>query len=462
MTGNTKDSNENSQSIVKKIENQLDEVLIRRKQEVSKALEEKIRLEKEEAQRRLDEIEKAFEDEKNVLSKYRDKFGEIESQKTEFKDLVKKHLEKAVQYQTEIGGLTGKTLEELKKVRELHYQLEDFQKTSRQELMTIKNDLEEKFGIEAPLPVNKEHEEVDFNLEKELSKLKKIKELLGNSDAAEEPSIEYEAVLAEDELEEPIEPEAEEKPGPEPQAAYEPPAPSEELEYVAEPIPEPQRPEPLEIEKTPQFEVAPPEEPAADEVTFFPPEPAETAMESVPEADLTPRVETIKSETNFQQIFEDLEKYRKGACTEDNGDVSYFEKDDKIILDGECLMSSLSNCLDGAKKLHAKLATVESPKETFFIKQDIIRYQEILRKLMLTSIKMCEKESCKLPGYTENVLDGDILKTILEKVSMENWSDEQDFASFEKYSKTIKDAYYARITPPALYLKALLDELEKT
>ncbi|MCG2817194.1 MAG: hypothetical protein L6425_14825, partial [Candidatus Aminicenantes bacterium] len=162
----------------------------------------------------------------------------------------------------------------------------------------------------------------------------------------------------------------------------------------------------------------------------------------------------------FEDVFEELETYRKGSCTEDNGDVSYFQKKERIIIDGECLISTLNNSLEGAKKLYSRLGETESPKEQFFIKQDIIRFQEILRKLMLVTIRMCEKEDCSLPKYTLEILNVDILKNILEKVSMENWSDQSDFATFDDYAKSLKDAYYSRITPPATYLKDIIEELE--
>ncbi|MCJ7682221.1 MAG: hypothetical protein MUP70_15960, partial [Candidatus Aminicenantes bacterium] len=171
-------------------------------------------------------------------------------------------------------------------------------------------------------------------------------------------------------------------------------------------------------------------------------------------------LDEMKSETNFEDVFEELETYRKGNCTEDNGDVSYFQKNSRIIIDGECLISTLNNSLEGAKKLYSKLGETESPKEQFFIKQDIIRFQEILRKLILVTIRMCEKEECSLPKYTLEILNIDIMKNILEKVSMENWSDQSDFATFVDYAKSLKDAYYARITPPALYLKDIINELE--
>lgn len=72
---------------------------------------------------------------------------------------------------------------------------------------------------------------------------------------------------------------------------------------------------------------------------------------------------------------------------------------------------------------------------------------------------MCEKENCSLPKYTLEILNVDVLKNILEKVSMGNWSNQDDFTSFDNYTKALKDAFYSRITPPAFYLKSIIDEL---
>ena len=91
-----------------------------------------------------------------------------------------------------------------------------------------------------------------------------------------------------------------------------------------------------------------------------------------------------------------------------------------------------------------------------------IKQQESLRKVMLRSIRMCEKDNCSLPQYTEEVLNLDVLKSALEKVSMQNWSNQDDFASFDNFAKELKDAFYTRITPPAAYLKSIMKELNIT
>lgn len=550
-------SPQNSRTLVDKIENQLQDILSKKKEEIERSLEDRIRQERDEAQRKLAEIENDYESEKESLINYRSKFSEIESHRDEIKTQIKTHLELAVSYQTEISGLTGKTLDELKRVGELNQQLDEYQRQAEAELTGMKNDLESKYGIVTALPESIGQEDTDFNLEQELTKLKKIKELLGTQGVdtelieklpiPEEPEGKAEEAAGEESLppdkyipEVPSDPVPaapvkediqveDEKLVQEPQTELSsgeteiepkqdnfeqttgfPEEPSEaapvEFEFepsppvVEEPVAEPEPSFPSEEQQIniqapfiPQAEVEynPSEEieevelkhPAFDsspddvsrgaqEITFSAAELQNTEMDPVPAREEAPVLEAVPSplgerekssplEANFQDVFEKLEQYRKGSCTEDNGDVSFFQYEDKIIIDGECIVSSLTNSLEAAKKLYQKLNETESPKEQFFIKQDIIRHQEILRKLMLSSIKMLEKESCSLPLYTREVLNVEVLKTILEKVSMENWSDEQDFVDFDKYAKSLKDNYYTRITPPAQYIRSILDELEK-
>ncbi|MBU4457009.1 MAG: hypothetical protein KKA65_05920, partial [Nanoarchaeota archaeon] len=392
---------------------------------------------------------------------------------------------------------------------------------SETEMSVIRKDLEEKYGIKTADTQTGSQDDLDFNLDQELSKLSKIKELLGSKgneleekiispsiDAAPEKEPEREQVgedddemIPEERSSEEVEPVSitedpdddfnvryqtgidvagDDDPHTEPETEK----PSEVIEYLPDdgedPISFTQMDNGSGLQEVPavdfEIETAPteieyeiPDETKAEDtqperipVPLSEPSDEEEGIPSVQSDSYQElqRLDEMKSDTNFEDVFEELETYRKGSCTEDNGDVSYFQKNGRIIIDGECLISTLNNSLEGAKKLYSRLGETESPKEQFFIKQDIIRFQEILRKLMLVTIRMCEKEDCSLPKYTLEILNIDILKNILEKVSMENWSDQSDFATFDDYAKSLKDAYYARITPPALYLKDIINELE--
>jgi len=442
-------------TIVSEIENQLADILEKKKKEVTRSLEEKIQKEKEEAQNKIDQIVNEHNREKEGLSTYRSLFVEFEKKRTGFKEKIKSHLNKATSFQSEISSLTNQTLDELQSIGKINREVEDFKSTERERMTFIKKDLQEKYGITTTLPNEDTKEEVDHDLEQELSKLTKIKELLGNQNEIEtqepnipekqepnipekqepnfsekiEPLDNYEIIGSQTDIEPKIDPLSE--PVHEPEIKL-----SEDLD-----VPEIEQDIEIVKESTPQIEV---EKPPVEENVL---------------SDLQ-NLNEMKNNTNFEQVFEALEKYRKGSCTEDKGDVSYFKKNIRVIIDGECLISTLANSLEGAKKLYKQLSKTESSKEQFFIKQDIIRYQEALRKLMLVAIRMCEKEVCSLPKYTIEILNVDILKIILEKVSMENWSDQEDFSSFDDYAKSLKDSYYEKIDPPAKYLDSIINELE--
>jgi len=484
-----------SESLMEKIEQQLDEIFSKKKVDIEKELQERIKSEQVEAEKRMKKAENDFKEEKSILGNYTKLFSELESNKKVYKKQIKSHLSKAVDFQNKIANMTGNTLEELKTVGDLNQKLEQFQKDAEEKLIEVRKNLTEKYGIETPSPESNNEEEINFNLDKELNKLTKIKELLGSplkegQDNSDEPesniavdsgelavqTVEADSVQEEEESPEPkvefesqdaVEaPEEGQSPEPESETSeetgnYSDEAP--EIERFPKPdfVPDESTDESFESEKDEEKESGP-EIAVEEEKEAEKDKEKKVGEQDTPEYLGMEDMEEVKIEVSFQEVFDNLEKYRKGACEEDNGEVSYFQKDDdQTILDGECLISALNNSVESATELYNNLEKTESPKEQFFIKQDIIRHQEILRKLMLTSIKMCDHESCTLPKYTIEILNVDVLKNILEKVSMENWSDKDDFNSFDEYAKQLKDAYYARITPPAIYLQSILNELEK-
>lgn len=407
--------------IIEDIEGLLEETISKKKEEIEKELEERVRQEKEEAEKRIGQIESEFAEEKQALTNYRTTIREYENNKVNLKNQLEEHLNKTVQFQKEIENLTAQTLEELKRVSELNQELKVLHKVAEETAAVLKKDLEEKFGIAAEGLKTDEHEEIGLNLEQELAKLKKIKELLTSHDAELKELVEEEKEEKEEKGVGVHEVEAESE-----EERYDERA--EEKERVESSVPE--------EKETREEELLPEEEPLAEEGE---------------EAEL-------KGET--AEVSETLEEYRKSETTEDNIEISYFQKNDKIILDGKCFISALKNSLDEAEKLCIKLTQNESPKDQFFIKQEIIRHQEALRKVILRGVRICEKESCSLPCYTSDILNMDILKDILEKLSMGNWSNQNDFTYFKKYAKNLKNNYDARITPPALYMKSIIDELK--
>jgi hypothetical protein len=399
--------------VIEEVENQLEKIFSKKKQEIETELEGNIQKEKEEAKKKIDQIEKELENEKEALVNYRTALAEFENNKTETKNQIKEHIDIAVQSLAEIDTLTAQTLEELKKVTELNQKLGEFHRAAEEKTASLKKDLEEKFGIVTEGLETKELENVD--LKQELTKLKKIKELLG---PAETPALETKITTEKRKAEEEI--------------------------------------DVSEVSKEDEPNVEKPETNEATESTLSE---ENEAKDKEPSAQGELEKSILKGETDFQDAFETLAKFRKSERAKNDGEVSYFQNKDKMILDGESFVSNLNRDLDEAKKLFTKLTQAESPKDQFFLKQEIIRYQKSLRKTILGSVRLCEKESCSLPKYTSDILNMDVLKDILEKVSMENWSNLDDFHSFDDFTKKIKDAYYERITPWAAYLKSVIEEL---
>ena len=385
---------------IEEIESKMENLWLKRKEEIERDLEARIRSEKEEAGRKIEAIERELEKGRAVLQDYRMVVGEFENERATLQQQIKEHFEKAVEYQTEIEKMAGETMEELRLVNDLNKKLETLHQSAEEKVNGFRKELEERFGIVAQLPPSREEQELKVDLEHELRKLRKIKELLEGENTIAEP-IGVEA--------------------------------TEAREAKATPVP-------------PVAEVV--ERSIAEEA-------GERAAEETPAEEKS----LDEEKGNFQSLFEVLEGYRKIEARNGNGEISFFQKEDKTILDGEYMVASIDESLEEAKRLYLKLAQTESPKEQFFIKQEIINHQEILRKYILRNLKMCEREGAIMPQFTEEILNLDILREILEKLSMENWSNPADFNSFRSQIEALKDAYYAKITPPVYYLRSLIKEL---
>jgi hypothetical protein len=400
--------------VIEEIESKLERMLSRRKEEIEQELEERIRVEKAEADKKIDAIQKEIDKGRGILQDYRSVVNEFETERNALQRQIKEHFDKAVEYQTEIEKMAGLTLEELRQVSDLNGKLESLHQSAEDKVSNFRKDIEDRFGIVAQLPESPEEKELKIDLEQELAKLRKIKELL-----------ETEAVRPDAEP-------AEETRGPEAE-----PAPAAEAGTSE----------------------VPPNVPEINQVMEAALAQGETAVEEgEPQTEDKTEAE-VEDKESFQSLFETLEKYRKVEARNGNGEISFFSKDDKVILDGEHMVASIDESLEEAKRLYAKLSQTESPKEQFFIKQEIINHQEVLRKNVLRNVKLCEKEGAVLPQYTAEILNLDLLKDILEKLSMENWSNPAEFTSFRTTIEALKDAYYAKITPPSYYLRSLIEEL---
>ena len=155
-----------------------------------------------------------------------------------------------------------------------------------------------------------------------------------------------------------------------------------------------------------------------------------------------------------------LDALERTEVVDGNGEIRYFQKGKKVVLDPEHLLAVIERTLEDSKKLSLKIAETESTKDQFFIKHTLINGQEGLRKLVLKAVRMCEERSPALPGATLDIINVPALKHLLERLSTENWAIPEDLASLEKDMKSIRTAFLERAAPREEYVRSILEELQ--
>jgi len=413
--------------IIGEIESNLEKVLKKRKEEVERDFQEKIRREKEESERKKSIIEQEFEKERGTIKEFRDAISEFETSRQSLQDQIQDHLERGTRFQQDIEKLAALTLEEFRKVGELSLRLAELRQTSEKKVADIRARLKERFGIAAEVsePELREDNEMAADLEQELDKLVKIQELLETGPGSDR--VASEAVPEEPDLA------ASKQFGP---GHFEPEPPRAKF-------------------KMPEINPFIEDFTKRESGTFAEPPLKEQAVPAQEEK------RAPVEDLNVQGVFKKLEKYRRFELVDDSIEISFFQNGERIALDGEFIIRIMTRVLENVKKLsQQKPAQVESTKYQFFLKQELINYQEAMREVILRCLKMCEKESCFLPQYTSEILNVTVLKDILEKLNMDSWNNPDDIRSFESFVGQLKDAFYKKITPPTSYLKSLIEEIE--
>ena len=438
------DMAEESELIIEEIESSLEKVL--EKREAESDLRLKIKRGEEEAERKKANSENEIDKEEGTIGQFQEAISEFETARKSLQDRMRDHLERGMRYQRDIEKLTALTLEVLQEVGDLSGQLSALRQTSEKKMAEIRAKTEERFGgamkppAAAPAPTSnfegKSESDLVSELDVELKKLKKIMELLESIPGPGRAVIEPKADSA---------------------SIAEPPAVPEEAEFFP-----PERVEPLRFEpERPQAAFRMPEvKQAIDDFMKRenPPWPQPAFDESA-----KPRKEERApgpEEAGGRDAFEALEKYRKTGSLDAGGEISYFENNERIVLDVESLIRAMGLVLETVRKQIQKLSQTESPVDQFFLRQELIDHQESLRQIFLCWVKMCETGAYSLPRFTSEILGLQGLKDILEKLNLDNWSNLEDVRSFETLAVRLKDAFYRKITPPADYVRSIIEELE--
>lgn len=462
------------------IERKLREALARKKGEPEADL--KTRKMKEEPKRSVEPIKSV--EEKEALTSIENVVNELKVKVEGVKNKIKEHLTKVTKFQKEIENLTGQTVKEFEKMKELSLSLEGIGQEVRDKISSIKKEPEEEFKkIEKPPKREAEYEEgIDFG--EELARVKKLKDMLRKQETERaEGKVEekVEKKPAPGVAEETVEAKEEEFHFVIGEKPEEMETQLAEMEKAIEEAPPPEKPKEAVFREKEETKVAPAvekekikEEPAfakGPEPEFKLDETLETmfsgrwkkhwqeAAAEKKEEKVEPKEFAVPQKRRASDFAELLTSYRKTDPPEEGAEVWYYQNNEKVVLDSECIILALGTHLTETKKLYTKLSQTTSPREQFFIKQEIIRHQESLRDAFMRSIKLLEKSSCTLPKFTIDIVSKEFLKEILEKLSIENWSNQDDFTFFEENMEKVKSDFNQRITPKVEYLKSIIEQL---
>jgi hypothetical protein len=388
-----------SRFILDEIEEQLKVILSKKREEIERELEEKIQKERDLARKKIDEIEQEMAAEKEALVSYREILSEFKADNVGIKEQIKRHLDKAAEIQVEIESKASMALEELKKVHDLSRRLETLNQEAVQRMETHRSDLEKKYGVGDGILDRDRKEAAVSQIENEMERLGKIKELLLTS---RDPGALSEAKLP----------------------------------------PKGQKAE-TEIHSDAKDKVRLTDKRRREEVSIR----------------YGSRNRKSESDSLVSTLQEELDKYRKYEELSSDIEISYYENQDKITLDGEYIIAAVSKNLEEARDLYNDLYQTQSPQTQFSIQQDIKKYQESIRHLLLNIVRMTESKTCNLPQYTTDILNGDTVKAFLERLSLEDWNNQEEFTSFYNLFHDTKEEFYKRITPPSHYLESIMQEL---
>jgi len=390
-------------------EKHIENVFAGKKNEIEKVLDEIVDQEKLKAKQQIAALEQEFQKEKENLNRHKAMLEAVKSATEDIRGPLRKHIDQARHCRIMIRRMAAQIGEECRKAGELTGKIRELSRKADEETARLLATLADRYGTTIQIADSLDTGNINADLEQELRRLNEYRERLSAEDGepigAGESAMEI-GTGCEDDLQVP------ENSGPSETAVM---------------------PETPQREEEPRGTVPPP---AAA--------PEETSGGTDPDA-----------------ISGMLEAYRRTESVFNGGEFHYYQKAAAIVLDGESLLAPMTCLIESAKNRHARLAETKSAKEQFFLKREILDQQELLRKVVLRAVKLCEKEAGSLPHHTSDIIDVQTLKDILEKLNMGNWSDPYGMKSFEDEISALKALLSARTSDRLVYQKSLLDQLNQ-
>jgi hypothetical protein len=451
-------SNVERGSFLDDIEKRVGEIFSAQKNEVEQGLIEKINREKEEAQKRIEAVNKEFAQVRSFLDAHKVVMSELYATEGHLRGEIREHFLRAQNYQQMMENAAGLAGEELEKIGGLHSELEKVRTRAESEYANIKKSLVGYAGIAAQIPALPARPEGDPDWTEELNKLRKVRELLASLRQVEyrPATVPAEFVMPAD-IPEPVM--AAPAPVAEPAAAFVPPAPAptrvsadedglrDDVEFAdGDPawsdIPGAQA---RNLMVSPALAEEPYEEPSV--------------IAAMPHAEEAPAVPA--PDAKHEALLAALASYRRTEPINNGLEIGFFGADPGSVLDAESFMTAVGKIVDSANQLHSQLTQTGSVKDLFLLKQEILNQQEVLRKVFFRVVRYCDKENGHLPEALSEIISAQGMKDVIERLTMANWSDPSDFRPFLNELTAMKRAFEVRmVAAGANYIRAILDQVE--
>ena len=435
------------------IEKRVSEIFSAQKTEVEQSLVAKINREKEEAQKRIDAVNREFVQVRSLLDQHKAAMAELQTTEQHLRGEIRGHFERAVNYQKMMENAAALAGDELEKIGGLNRELEQVRVKAESEYTALKDQMGGYAGLVAQLPAPSVRAENEVDWMSEIGKLRQVRDLMatlrqaGLSDEGGTPSS-----MTEEETSAPAAETAEELAaslgliGPEEDSLH------DDAEFALN--------DPAWTSKPAGGNG----QPAVSHSLYGENEeeaalsPAETPAERPSEAVETEAPDAPSAED--AAALESLARYRKTEPVTNGIELGFYAAGTGTFLDAVSFMTAIQNVVECANQQHSQLTKTTSVKDLFLLKQEILNQQEILRKVFFRVVRFCDKESGRLTESLAEVISSRGMKDIIERLTMANWSDPSDFKPFLNELNSLKRAFEARTAALPSYLQSVLDEVE--
>jgi hypothetical protein len=455
------------------IERQIDEIFSAQKSEVEQSLVAKITREKEEAQKRIEAVNREFAQVRSLLDGHKSVMAELQTTEQHLRGEIRGHFDRAVNYQKMMENAAALAGDELEKIGALHEELERVRVNAEAEYDALRGQLGGYAGLIAQIPAPSVSAESDVDWVEEIGKLRQVRDLMATLKHAESGDNGNGAEAAETAADDAT-PKTADETAEELAASLGLVGPADdgvrddfdfamnETSGTDSPAGDGARTEasPSLYGEDQEESLAPaPADAPADETAD---ETAELQPEPPAEAQAEPEVEAPAPEPPAVDpaVLEALARYRKAEPINNGIELGFYATESETWLDALSFMKAVDTVIEGAREQHNQLPQTSSVKDLFLLKQEILNQQEILRKIFFRVVRFCDKEGGRLPDSLAAIITSRGMKDVIERLTMANWSDPSDFKPFLNEIGALKRAFEAGTTDPAAYLQSVLDEVE--